>query len=138
MDSIYSVMGPTGTGKSSVRSLQFRFCLTEMPSKFTQSASDGTQEHIGSSLHSMTREIIVSSFIMNGLTVDLIDTPGFDDTTLSDTTVLGIIAAYLAELSVSPYNSFSLCPYRVIDWADMKQIRSSLVFYISTELLTQE
>ena len=60
----------------------------------------------------MTREIIISTFTMNGLTVDLIDTPGFDDTTLSDTTVLGIIATYLAELSVSLYNLlFSLHAY---------------------------
>jgi hypothetical protein len=63
-------------------------------------------DRIGDGLRSMTRDIVVSTFIVNDLTVDLIDTPGFDDTTLSDTTVLSIIAVYLMELSVSPYEAF--------------------------------
>jgi hypothetical protein len=66
----------------------------------------------------MTREIVVSTFTMNGLTIDLIDTPGFDDTTLADTAVLNIIAKYLMELSVSHTKRWSsdCLRYNVIDW----------------------
>ena len=48
-------------------------------------------------LESCTSEVqLANEFTLDGRTVSLIDTPGFDDTTKSDTDILRMIAAYLA------------------------------------------
>ena len=48
-------------------------------------------------LESCTAEVkLADEFTLGGRTVTLIDTPGFDDTTKSDTEILKIIAAFLA------------------------------------------
>jgi hypothetical protein len=48
-------------------------------------------------LESCTAEVqLADHFILDGRKVILIDTPGFDDTSKSDTDVLKMIAAYLA------------------------------------------
>ncbi|KAG2342299.1 hypothetical protein BDR05DRAFT_976483 [Suillus weaverae] len=73
-------MGVTGSGKST----------------FINIAS-GSNLPVSRSLESCTREVQTSRpFVVNGRVVTLIDTPGFDDTTRSDTDVLSMIAAYLS------------------------------------------
>ena len=52
---------------------------------------------VGMSLESCTDEVqLADKFTMDGRRVALIDTPGFDDTTKSDTDVLKMIADFLA------------------------------------------
>ncbi|KAE8417126.1 P-loop containing nucleoside triphosphate hydrolase protein [Aspergillus pseudocaelatus] len=69
-------MGMTGVGKTT-----FISTLTD---------SDLT---VGHGLSSCTKNIDVVETIINGQKVHLIDTPGFDDTDLSDTEILKTIAA---------------------------------------------
>ena len=52
---------------------------------------------VGVSLESCTDEVqLANEFTLDGRRVVLIDTPGFDDTTKSDTDVLKMIADFLA------------------------------------------
>lgn len=52
---------------------------------------------IGMNLESCTAEVqLADEFTLDGRRVILIDTPGFDDTSKSDTDVLKMIAAFLA------------------------------------------
>ncbi|KAK3070300.1 hypothetical protein LTR53_000895 [Teratosphaeriaceae sp. CCFEE 6253] len=73
-----AVMGVTGSGKSS----------------FIQSASE-LSVGVGHNLHSFTSEVQPFEFEYEGHHVTLIDTPGFNDTTRSETEVLKSIADYL-------------------------------------------
>ncbi|OAX43134.1 hypothetical protein K503DRAFT_862506 [Rhizopogon vinicolor AM-OR11-026] len=74
-----AVMGATGSGKTT----------------FVNAAS-GSELRVGMGLESCTNEVQTSQpFMLDGNRVILIDTPGFDDTTKSDTDVLKMIAAYL-------------------------------------------
>ncbi|KAF8842100.1 P-loop containing nucleoside triphosphate hydrolase protein [Paxillus ammoniavirescens] len=79
-ETIYiAVMGSTGSGKTTFINL-----------------ASGSNLRAGSGLESCTNEVQTSSpFNVGGQQVVLIDTPGFDDTTLTDTDVLRLIAAYL-------------------------------------------
>ncbi|KAG6333804.1 hypothetical protein ID866_5282 [Astraeus odoratus] len=75
-----AVMGATGSGKTT----------------FINRAS-GSNFPVEKGLQSCTTEVVTSKpFLLNGQVVTLIDTPGFDDTTRSDTDVLTSIAAYLS------------------------------------------
>ena len=57
----------------------------------------GSNLRIATGLESCTVEVqLANEFILGGRTVTLIDTPGFDDTTKSDTDILKMIAGYLA------------------------------------------
>lgn len=74
-----AVMGATGSGKSTFINLASRsaFC-------------------VGNGLRSCTSEVnVTDAFGLDGRRVILIDTPGFDDTQLSDTEVLQMIALFL-------------------------------------------
>ena len=52
---------------------------------------------IGMNLASCTSEVqLADEFVLDGRSVILIDTPGFDDTNKSDTDILKLIAAFLA------------------------------------------
>ena len=51
---------------------------------------------VSNSLKSVTANVGLSQqFYMDGMRVTLVDTPGFDDTTMSDTDILNKIASYL-------------------------------------------
>ncbi|QRV78130.1 50S ribosome-binding GTPase [Ceratobasidium sp. AG-Ba] len=76
-----ALFGATGTGKTT----------------FVNDASGGGLE-VGHDLDSCTRDVSFSQgFYVDGRLVYLIDTPGFDDTELSDTEVLKRISGFLTE-----------------------------------------
>lgn len=65
-------------------------------SQFINLAS-GSDFGVGRGLRSCTNAVqLAGAFNLDGRRVVLIDTPGFDDTTRSDTDVLKMIAAFLA------------------------------------------
>jgi len=71
--------------------------LTTWPSPQFINIASGSKFLIGKGLNSCTDVVQVSDpFELDGRKVTLIDTPGFDDTTKSDTDVLRIISEYLA------------------------------------------
>ncbi|KAJ7761969.1 P-loop containing nucleoside triphosphate hydrolase protein, partial [Mycena maculata] len=76
-----AVMGPTGSGKTSFINIV-----------------SGSNLRVGRSLQSCTSTVQVApTFRMDDRWVTLIDTPGFDDTSRSDTDILTLIAAFLAK-----------------------------------------
>ncbi|KAI0479799.1 P-loop containing nucleoside triphosphate hydrolase protein [Xylaria cf. heliscus] len=80
-DLVVAVMGMTGAGKSTFISL-----CTNQPVK------------IGHNLQSCTQQVEVYKCCWNSdVDIYLLDTPGFDDTGLSDTDVLRAIASWLTE-----------------------------------------
>ncbi|KAF9781314.1 P-loop containing nucleoside triphosphate hydrolase protein [Thelephora terrestris] len=75
-----AIMGATGTGKSTFINL-----------------ISGSSLGVSKGLRSCTNSVqVAGAFNLDGRRVVLIDTPGFDDTTRSDTDVLKMIAAFLA------------------------------------------
>ncbi|KAL4242322.1 hypothetical protein ABKN59_011953 [Abortiporus biennis] len=79
-DIVIAVMGATGTGKSTFINL-------------VSGASFAT----GDGLISCTNQVAYSqTFEIGGRRVTLVDTPGFDDSTLSDTDILKMIALHLS------------------------------------------
>lgn len=59
--------------------------------------ASGSNLQVGASLESCTYEVqLAEEFTLDGRRVVLIDTPGFDDTTKSDTDVLRMISSFLA------------------------------------------
>ena len=91
-------MGATGSGKTTVSGVysvktarNSRSCL-----QFINLAS-GSNLRVGIGFESCTAEVQLSDEInLDGRRVVLIDTPGFDDTSKSDTEILQMIAAFLA------------------------------------------
>jgi GTP-binding protein EngB required for normal cell division len=79
-DVLIAVMGMTGSGKTT----------------FISKATGRTDLNIGHQLSSCTRDIQVVETRIDGQRVHFVDTPGFSDTSLSDTDVLQMIADYLA------------------------------------------
>ncbi|KAF8896186.1 P-loop containing nucleoside triphosphate hydrolase protein [Infundibulicybe gibba] len=72
-------MGATGSGKTSFINL-----------------ASGSELRVGNGLESCTSAVeIAQPFKLDGRKVVLIDTPGFDDTTITDAEVLRMIAAFL-------------------------------------------
>ena len=58
--------------------------------------ASGDELTVGAGLRSCTNDVqVCRPFELDGRTVTLVDTPGFDDTTKSDTDVLAMIAAFL-------------------------------------------
>ncbi|KAK0709938.1 P-loop containing nucleoside triphosphate hydrolase protein, partial [Lasiosphaeria miniovina] len=76
-DAVIAVMGLTGVGKSTFIS---HFCDTAV---------------VGNDLESCTTSISIHTATVDSQTVYLIDTPGFDDTTRTDTDILKEIAVWL-------------------------------------------
>ena len=59
--------------------------------------ASGSNLQIGMDFESCTAEVrLANEFTLDGRSVTLIDTPGFDDTSKCDTDILKMIAAYLA------------------------------------------
>jgi hypothetical protein len=54
----------------------------------------------GGGLESTTEEAECEYMVLNGVPVTLIDTPGFDDTYLTEAQVLKNISSYLIKMSV--------------------------------------
>ncbi|KAG8957104.1 hypothetical protein FRC03_010551 [Tulasnella sp. 419] len=77
-DILIAVMGATGVGKSS-------FINT----------TAGSALAVGDDLESETKEVDFAKFTHRGHRITLIDTPGFDDTYISDTDILQTIAQWL-------------------------------------------
>ncbi|KAF4596310.1 hypothetical protein EYR40_008005 [Pleurotus pulmonarius] len=78
-DVLIAIMGATGSGKTT----------------FANMAS-GDELTVGAGLRSCTNDVqVCRPFELDGRMVTLVDTPGFDDTTKSDTDVLAMIAAFL-------------------------------------------
>ena len=93
-------MGATGSGKSSVSSVHSGTTTGNSPGylQFINLAS-GSSLRVGTGLESCTTDVkLANEFTVDGRTVILIDTPGFDDTTKSDAEILRLIAAYLATM----------------------------------------
>ncbi|TDL23891.1 P-loop containing nucleoside triphosphate hydrolase protein [Rickenella mellea] len=79
-DVTIAVMGATGSGKTSFINMASRSDL-----------------RVGSGLRSCTMDIqVAEEFELDGCNVTIIDTPGFDDTTRTDTDILKLIAAFLS------------------------------------------
>ncbi|KIM27772.1 hypothetical protein M408DRAFT_24147 [Serendipita vermifera MAFF 305830] len=77
---IIAVMGPTGSGKSTFINLV-----------------SGANFEVGDDLESCTTAVAISPpFQLDGRSVILVDTPGFDDSNMSDTDILRLISGYLA------------------------------------------
>ncbi|KAF9466213.1 P-loop containing nucleoside triphosphate hydrolase protein [Collybia nuda] len=76
-----AIMGPSGTGKSTFVNLV-----------------SGAQLKVGHGLSSCTQDVLMApSFQLDSRTINLIDTPGFDDTDRSEVQILKTIASYLIE-----------------------------------------
>ena len=59
--------------------------------------ASGSTLRVGTGLESCTAEVqLTDKFTLNGRAVTLIDTPGFDDTSKTDTEILKMIALFLA------------------------------------------
>ena len=90
-------MGATGSGKTSVSSI----CLVVIRNspgclQFINLAS-GSSLRVGMCLESCTAEVkVADEFTLDERTIILVDTPGFDDTSKSDTDILKIIAAFFS------------------------------------------
>ena len=94
----HRVMGATGSGKTSVSRARPAITVRSSPSRlqFINLAS-GSNLRIGLGLESCTAEVkLADKFTLDGRAVTLIDTPGFDDTSMSDAEILKINAAFLA------------------------------------------
>lgn len=59
--------------------------------------ASGSKLAVSDSLESCTVDVETSTFFLDGRTVTLIDTPGFDDTIRSDTDILKSITSYLSD-----------------------------------------
>ena len=94
----HRVMGATGSGKSTVSSV----CLTIIARNSSDclqfiNLASGSNLRVGTGLESCTAEVqLADKFTLDGRSVTLIDTPGFDDTSKSDSDILEMIAAFLA------------------------------------------
>ena len=91
-------MGETGTGKSTV-SLQ-KSLVTEprvdSMGEFANLAA-GSRLGVGEGLESCTSSVQNCSCSLDGRQIELVDTPGFNDTNVSDIDILQRIADYLKQ-----------------------------------------
>ncbi|KAL8838918.1 MAG: hypothetical protein Q9170_001955 [Blastenia crenularia] len=79
-ESIIAVMGVTGSGKS----------------RLIQQITQSREVEIGHTLTSATRGVQAYSITVDGRVITLVDTPGFDDTFMTDAQVLEELATWLS------------------------------------------
>lgn len=71
----------------------------------------GRENGVGHTLQSYTSEVnVVRVTFTDGINVVLVDTPGFDDTYLSDLDILKKIAKWLRDVYVGNLHRFTLYP----------------------------
>jgi predicted GTPase len=90
-------MGATGSGKTTVRQSRFVYIpgIDKGELQFINLVS-GSNLRVGKGLKSCTNIVqMAMPFEIDGRSITLIDTPGFDDTTRSDTDILKMIAGFL-------------------------------------------
>jgi len=106
-------MGPTGSGKSTVRSVFRYLMLSCFPysmnilfsaciAQFINTAAGQEHTTVGHDLRSCTAEIVpvcVAYPAVPDARVVFIDTPGFDDTNVSDITILERVSEWLVTTS---------------------------------------
>ena len=92
-----SVMGPTGSGKSTVRQAASSAIWSLICRQFIRCASGHETQGVGHTLKSFTSEVHAFRFWdeESGRHVVLVDTPGFDDTYKSDLDILNMISDWL-------------------------------------------
>ena len=102
---VFRVMGPTGSGKSTVRLSRY---LSQNSTGLYQSQfislATGFDTGVGHTLESCTSEIKIVKLSVPELSdsdVVFVDTPGFDDTHKSDSDILKMVADWLKSTCVS-------------------------------------
>ncbi|KAK5658016.1 hypothetical protein OQA88_2570 [Cercophora sp. LCS_1] len=78
---LIAVIGVTGAGKTT----------------FVSQATGRKDLAVGHGIDSCTQDVIPVTYTFEGKRVTLIDTPGFDDSERSDTDILSLLAAYMAD-----------------------------------------
>jgi hypothetical protein len=94
----YSVMGPAGVGKSSVRTVVLLQLLSKSIGQFINIATRQTHANLGHDLESCTQDVRAVSCPHrdgSGRHVVLVEIPGFGDTSLSDCDILERTADWL-------------------------------------------
>ena len=94
--SVLRLIGPTGSGKStvSVPVAARHHSLTLCTSQFANKVSGAKYETEG--IISCTQDInLAPPFLLDGRKVTLVDTPGLDDTFKSTSEIFGLIAEFL-------------------------------------------
>ncbi|KAH0829010.1 hypothetical protein J3R83DRAFT_2463 [Lanmaoa asiatica] len=97
-DIVIAIMGPTGSGKSTVRqTTTSRGDRSLMCCQFIRSASGHDTQGVGHGLKSFTSQVLAIRFWDQECRryVVLVDTPGFDDTFKSDLDILNMISDWL-------------------------------------------
>jgi flagellar biosynthesis GTPase FlhF len=90
-------MGPTGSGKSSVSSIDVYRVTASSHVQFIATAT-GAEVRIGHDLQSFTTDISIVKFQSLERTdfeIVFVDTPGFDDTHKTDIEILKMLAEWL-------------------------------------------
>jgi predicted GTPase len=90
-------MGPTGVGKSTVRIIHSQFLRDLTVAQFIDLATGQGGRTVGKALKSFTAAVqaVRIPHPTTGRSIVFVDTPGFDDSTKSDTEVLRMIAQWL-------------------------------------------
>ena len=96
-------MGPTGSGKSNVSDSVITLDAYAKSDQFINKLSGGVEKVKATGLMSATQGVRPHTVLYDGFRFVMVDTPGFDDTTRSDITILQIISDWLAKKCVIFY-----------------------------------
>jgi hypothetical protein len=113
--------GSDGCWKEHCEQKSFFFghgCTDICPAQFIQTANptEDTNQEIGHGLESCTSQITASRVsFTDGTNVVLVDTPGFDDTYLSDFDILESVAKWLKHVYVASFILFTLSANLFLD-----------------------
>lgn len=90
------------TGESSLKHIE-QYNELILDRQFAQMASDDQKIIVGHSLSSCTKDVQASDpFVVEGRTVKLVDTPGFNDYDVRDTDVLQMTADWMNKAYFTP------------------------------------